>query len=156
MSKEIERKFLIKDQSFKKESLDKNYIVQGYLNSNPNRAVRIRAVNKKGYITIKGIGNDLGTTRFEWEKEIPIVEAEQLLNLCEKEIIEKYRYRVVAGNHIFEVDEFLGENEGLYIAEVELQHEDEKFDIPVWLGKEVTGIDKYYNVMLMKNPFKKW
>jgi len=155
MAKEIERKFLVKGD-FKPFAQKSTRITQGYLSSVPERAVRVRIKGDKGFITIKGIGNDAGTTRYEWEKEIPVSEVDDLLKICEPGVIDKTRYNVKHGEHIFEVDEFYGENQGLVVAEVELKSEDEAFEKPVWLGEEVTGDVKYYNVMLMKNPFTKW
>lgn len=156
MSIEIERKFLVKNDDFKDQSFQKKIIKQGYLNSDENRTVRIRISDKKAFITIKGKSNDTGTTRFEWEKEINLREAENLLLLCEPSIIEKTRYLVKVDNHIFEVDEFYGDNKGLIIAEVELNSETEKFKKPNWLAKEVTGDIKYYNSSISKQPFKDW
>ncbi|RKF05269.1 CYTH domain-containing protein [Tenacibaculum lutimaris] len=156
MTVEIERKFLVKSEAFKEISFQKNYIKQGFLNSDKERVVRVRIKDDKGFLTIKGASNTSGTTRFEWEREIDKNEAESLFNLCEKGIIEKYRYLVKVDNHTFEVDEFLGENNGLLIAEVELKNEDENFTKPEWLGEEVTGIAKYYNSNLSKHPFISW
>ena len=156
MAQEIEKKFLVVNQDFKKEAFDHSKIIQGYLSAVPERAVRIRIRNKSGFITIKGIGNQSGASRFEWEKEIPINEAEELLNLCEPGVIDKTRYRVKVDGGTFEVDEFHGENVGLIIAEMELANEDDHFERPSWLGQEVTGEAKYYNAMLMKLPFIKW
>lgn len=152
---EIERKFLVKSKHFKKESFRNEIISQGFLSSIPERTVRVRIKENLGFITVKGIGNKSGTTRFEWEKEIPLQEANDLLKICESGIIKKTRYYIKSENHIFEVDEFLGDNEGLIIAEIELTSEDEFFNIPVWLGEEVTGNIKYYNSYLSKHPFKK-
>ncbi|WP_299106350.1 CYTH domain-containing protein [uncultured Tenacibaculum sp.] len=156
MSVEIERKFLVLSDAFEKEANKKDYIKQGFLNSNKNRVVRVRVKNDQGFLTIKGPSNQSGTTRFEWEKEIPLEEAKSLLELCEEGIIEKYRYQIQVNNHLYEVDVFLGENEGLTVAEVELSSENEKFTKPNWLGREVTGLEKYYNSNLSKNPFSKW
>ena len=153
---EIERKFLTTSEAFKKEAFAKNRISQGYLSSIPERTVRVRIKENKGFITIKGVSNETGLSRFEWEKEIPIEEATALLKLCEKGIIDKTRFEVKIGNHIFEVDEFYGENKGLIIAEVELKSETETFEKPVWLGKEVTNDIRYYNSYLSKNPFRNW
>ena len=154
---EIERKFLLKDkEAFKQEAFRSTKIVQGYLNSDPFRTVRLRIRNEKGFLTIKGKSGEDGLSRFEWEKEIPLNEAENLIALCEPGLIEKIRYEVKSGDHIVEVDEFSGENEGLLIAEVELNAEDEKFQIPDWLGPEVTGQLEYYNSYLSKNPFRNW
>ena len=153
---EIERKFLVESTDFIKESTVNNRIVQGYLNSNPERTVRVRIKGDKGFLTIKGKGNENGTTRFEWEKEISLSEAEALLQLCESGIIGKIRYEIPLGKHTFEVDVFSGENQGLIIAEVELTSENEFFEQPNWLGKEVTGDKKYYNSYLSENPFCSW
>ncbi len=153
---EIERKFLVNDFSFIEHSSSQTRIVQAYLNSHPERNVRIRIKGDKGFITIKGIGNNSGTTRFEWEKEISIQDAEKLLPLCEAGAIDKIRYEVKIGLHIFEIDVFEGSNKGLVIAEIELSSEDELFEKPNWLGKEVTGEAKYYNSSLVKNPFANW
>lgn len=153
---EIERKFLVTSLDFKKESFAKNEIAQGYLNSNPERTVRIRIKGKKGFITIKGIGNESGASRMEWEKEIQFDEAKKLLEICEKGVIEKTRYEVKSGNHIIEIDEFHGKNSGLIMAEIELQNENETIKKPDWLGIEVTGNKKYYNSYISQNPYKNW
>ncbi|MCH3883579.1 CYTH domain-containing protein [Tenacibaculum aquimarinum] len=153
MALEIERKFLVNSDRFKEEAYQKNYIKQGFLNSNKNRTVRIRIMDDKGFLTIKGKSNKSGTSRFEWEKEISKTEAVELFLLCEKGIIEKYRYLVKSEKHTFEVDEFLGKNDGLVVAEIELSSEEESFKKPSWLGKEVTGKKKYYNSNLSKKPF---
>ena len=153
---EIERKFLVLSHDFINESFTQNRIVQGYLNSNPERTVRIRIKGDKGFLTIKGKGNESGTTRLEWETEIPLGEAEKLLLLCENGVIEKVRYEIKVGKHVFEVDVFSGGNEGLVMAEVELQSEDESFEKPIWIGKEVTNDVKYYNAYLNNHPFKDW
>lgn len=155
MAQEIERKFLVAGD-FKAEATKATRIIQGYLSSVPERTVRVRVKGEKGFITIKGIGNQSGASRFEWEKEIPTTEAEQLLAICEPGVIDKTRYLVKSGEHTFEVDEFCGDNEGLTVAEVELSSEEEAFQKPAWLGEEVTGDVKYYNSMLMKNPYKNW
>lgn len=153
---EIERKFLVKSNDFKEQAFSHNKIAQGYLSSIPERTVRVRIKGEKAFLTIKGIGQQGGMSRFEWENEIPIDEAIELLKLCEKGKIEKTRYEVKLGNHIFEVDEFYGENEGLVMAEVELKSETETFEKPEWLGEEVTNDKRYYNAYLSKNPFKSW
>jgi adenylate cyclase len=155
MGKEIERKFLVKGD-FRSFVSKQTRIVQGYLSSVPERTVRVRIKGDKGYITIKGIGNASGASRYEWEKEIPISETEDLLKICEPGVIDKTRFLVKAGPHTFEVDEFYGENNGLVLAEIELSSETESFERPAWLGEEVTGDTKYYNSMLMKNPFTRW
>jgi len=156
MSVEIERKFLVKNDDFKKVSFQQKTLKQGYLNSDKNRTVRIRISDNQAFITVKGISNDAGTIRFEWEKEIDIKEATEMLSLCEPTIIYKTRFLVKNGTHIFEIDEFYGENKGLIVAEIELNSEDESFEKPTWLGKEVTGIKKYYNANLSKFPFCDW
>ena len=156
MSLEIERKFLVKNEDFKKESYQKKTIKQGYLNSDKNRTVRVRISDNNAFLTIKGKSNASGTTRFEWEKEIDIIEAEQLLLLCEPSIIDKTRFYVKSEHHIFEVDEFYGDNNSLIVAEIELSSENEIFQKPTWLGEEVTGNKSYYNSCLSKIPFKNW
>jgi adenylate cyclase len=155
MANEIERKFLVKGE-FKNLASKSTRIVQGYLSSIPERTVRVRIKGDKGYITIKGIGNASGASRYEWEKEIPASEVEELLKICEPGVIDKTRYLVKVDNHTFEVDEFYGDNTGLVLAELELSSEEESFQKPNWLGEEVTGDTKYFNSMLMKNPFTKW
>jgi CYTH domain-containing protein len=156
MSLEIERKFLVKNEDFKKEFYQKTTIKQGYLNSDKNRTVRIRITDDAAFLTIKGKSNKTGTTRFEWEKEIDKQQGEQLLLLCEPSIIDKTRFYVKNEHHIFEIDEFYGDNLGLIVAEIELSSENEAFKKPSWLGLEVTGNDKYYNSKLSKNPYKNW
>ncbi len=153
---EIERKFLVTSQAFKKEARGSNRILQGFLNRDPLRTVRVRVSGDKGFITVKGKGNQSGTTRFEWEKEIPMHEAEALIPLCEPGVIDKKRYFVEVGKHVFEVDEFFGDNAGLIVAEIELSHEEEGYTRPEWLGEEVTNEIKYYNSQLSKRPFKSW
>ena len=155
MNYEIERKFLVKGE-FKSKAFTHRRIVQGYLSSVPKRVVRIRIKGDEAYLTVKSTVSGNGLTRFEWEKEISVEDAETMLTFCEKEIIEKTRYLVKVGAHIFEVDEFYGSNEGLFVAEVELQSEDEEFEKPDWLGEEVTHDVRYYNSMLVKNPYSKW
>ncbi len=156
MAKETERKFLVKNDSFKQQAVKALRITQGYISSVPERTVRVRIKGEKGFITIKGIGNESGASRFEWEKEIPVEDVKELLKICEPGVIDKTRYIVPVGNHTFEVDEFYGDNEGLVVAEVELKEENEEFEKPDWLGEEVTGDVKYFNSMLMKNPYKNW
>ena len=153
---EIERKFLVTSTEFLSESIPSNRIVQGYLNSNPERTVRIRIKGTQGFITIKGKGNESGTTRFEWEKEIEVTEAEQLLLLCEDGVIDKIRYEIPFGKHLYEVDVFEGDNKGLIVAEIELENENESFEKPNWLGEEVTGDDRYYNASLSTSSYKNW
>ena len=153
---EIERKFLVKGD-YKSHSFSHDRVVQGYMASNTGgRSVRIRIRGGKGYITIKGGTTPNGISRFEWEKEISLEDAEQLLKLCDPGVLDKTRYLVKAGNHTFEVDEFYGENEGLTVAEIELNEENEEFEHPDWLGEEVTGDRKYYNSQLIKKPYKGW
>ena len=156
MAKEIERKFLVKGDDFKNEAFKATRITQGYLSSVPERTVRVRVKGEKGFITIKGIGNASGASRYEWEKEIPVEEVKELLLICEPGVIDKTRYLVRAGELTYEVDEFYGDNEGLTVAEIELPDENAAFERPAWLGEEVTGDPRYYNSMLMKNPFKTW
>lgn len=153
---EIERKFLVNSEDFKKVAYSKSRIQQGFLNTNPERTVRIRIRDEEAYITVKGKNNEAGLTRFEWEKEIDKNEAEELLKLCEPGMIDKTRFLVKSEEHTFEVDEFYGENEGLIVAEVELSSEAEAFEKPNWLGNEVTGDARYYNSQLAKNPYKTW
>ncbi len=150
MGIEIERKFLVLNTDFKTESYRKITIKQGFLNTHKKRTVRIRITNDTAFLTIKGKSNKSGTTRFEWEKKIDIKEAKNLLLLCEKGIIEKTRYLVKNGKHTFEVDEFYGNHTNLIIAEVELDNENESFEKPSWLGREVTGDKQYYNSVLSK------
>ena len=153
---EIERKFLVTSTQSLSESIRSNRIVQGYLNSNPERTVRIRIKGTQGFITIKGKGNESGTTRFEWEKEIEVSEAEQLLLLCEDGVIDKVRHEIPFGKHLYEVDVFEGDNKGLIIAEIELENENQSFEKPNWLGAEVTGDDRYYNASLSTSSYKNW
>ena len=157
MAQEIERKFLVKGD-FKAEAFKAIRITQGYLCSVPERTVRVRVKGDKGFITVKGISNASGASRFEWEREIPVEEVRALLELAEPGVIDKTRYLVKAADavHTWEVDEFYGDNDGLTVAEVELADENEAFSQPEWLGEEVTGDPKYFNAMLMKNPYKNW
>lgn len=151
---EIERKFLV-DGEFKPFSRMAYSIRQGYICSEEGRTVRVRRKGDKGFLTVKGPSSRSGMSRFEWEKEIALEEAESLLRLCSS-TIDKTRYLVDVGSHTFEVDEFHGDNEGLVLAEIELSSEDERFDRPSWLGKEVTGDIRYYNSVLLRNPYKNW
>ena len=153
---EIERKFLVKSRAYRELSDSKTAMVQGFLNTDPDRTVRIRVHGEIGYITIKGRSNETGTTRFEWEDQLNVADARELLKICEPGLIEKTRYEVNLGDHTFEIDEFHGDNEGLIIAEIELQDENETFPRPDWLGKEVTGDTRYYNSNLTKQPYKTW
>lgn len=153
---EIERKFLVVSDTFKSEAFKNTRIVQAFLNTDKNRTVRIRIKGDDGYLTIKGKSSEDGLARFEWEKQISKSDAESLLDLCEEGQIDKIRYEVKVGDHVYEVDEFFGSNEGLIVAEVELNHVSENFNKPEWLGEEVTGQLKYYNSQLSKNPYKNW
>ena len=156
MAQEIERKFLVRNDSFKKLAYNYSRIAQGYICSGRGRTVRVRIRDEKGFLTIKGPAGENGLSRYEGEKEIPLDEAKKLMKLCEPGRIDKTRYLVQCEKHVFEVDEFYGENEGLVIAEVELESEDEMFEKPDFIGEEVTGIAKYYNSFLMKYPYTKW
>ena len=153
---EIERKFLVTSDAFKSEATHKNHIAQGYLNSHPERTVRVRIKGEIGFVTIKGKGNETGMSRFEWETEIALADVKNLIQLCENGVIDKIRYEVEVGNHTYEVDEFFGDNEGLVVAEIELKSEEETFEKPSWLGQEVTNDERYYNAYLSNNPFKNW
>lgn len=153
---ETERKFLVSDHRFIDLATQKSAIAQGYLNTHPERTVRVRIKGDEAYLTIKGKSSPNGLSRFEWEKPIAPDEARKLLGLCEPGVIEKTRYLVPAGRHTFEVDVFEGQNLGLVIAEIELSSEDETHEVPDWLGPEVTGQAKYYNANLIKNPFRSW
>lgn len=157
MAQEIERKFLVAGD-YKSEAYAAVRITQGYLSRVPERVVRIRIKGDKGFITIKGTPNDTGLSRFEWEKEIPLVDAQSLLKLAEPGVIDKTRHLIknTDGKHTWEVDEFHGDNEGLIMAEIELESESDLFDKPSWLGKEVTGDKRYYNAFLSEKPFKNW
>ena len=156
MAIEIERKFLVKGD-YKEFVIKKEKIVQGFLSTVPERTVRVRIKKDKAFLTIKGIGNKSGASRYEFEKEIDIDEAKDLLKICEKGVIEKTRHIIPIENGLFfEVDEFYGDNEGLILAEIELPTENAKFEKPDWLGEEVTGDKRYYNSILKKNPYKNW
>ena len=148
MKKEIERKFLVRNDKFKDQSVQKQKITQGYLSKDPERTVRIRITEKEAWITIKGKSNDTGTTRLEWEKSISLADGESLMKLCIATPIEKIRYIIPQKNLNFEVDEFFGHKSGLIIAEIELPSEATFFEKPDWLGDEVTGIKEYYNAMM--------
>ena len=155
MPQEIERKFLVRGE-YKPQAYAHSRIVQGYICSARGRTVRVRIRDGRGYLTIKGTSDTAGMSRYEWEKEIPLNEAKELMTLCEPGVIDKTRYLVRSGKHVFEVDEFYGENEGLTLAEVELSSEDEPFVKPDFIGQEVTGDVRYYNSQLMKHPYKEW
>jgi adenylate cyclase len=154
MAQEIERKFLVRGDAWRALARGTTYR-QGYLNSAKERTVRIRTADSQAFITIKGM--TVGATRFEYEYEIPLGDAKEMLEtLAEKPLIEKTRYKIQVGNLTWEIDEFLGENTGLIVAEVELKSEDQTFDKPVWVGDEVTYDPRYFNANLVKNPFTRW
>jgi len=156
VKQEIERKFLVKG-SYKEFATKQIRIIQGFLSTVPERTVRVRIKGNKGFLTIKGIGNESGVSRYEFEKEISLDDAKDLMAICEPGVIDKTRFIIPIENGLFfEVDEFYSENEGLTIAEIELPTENTPFQKPNWLGKEVTGEVQYYNAMLVKNPFKNW
>ena len=155
MALEIERKFLVSGE-FRDKAYACSHIEQGYIASGNGRTVRVRIRDQKGYLTIKGPSDASGLARYEFEKEITLAEAQDLMKICLPGRIEKDRYLVHNGRHTIEVDEFFGENEGLIIAEIELGSEDEEYQRPDWLGKEVTGDRKYYNSHLMRQPYKLW
>lgn len=160
---EIERKFLIRGD-FRPFVSHSERICQGYLCASPERTVRVRIKGDKGYLTIKGKSNLKGLARYEWEKEVPVNEAEELLTLCHPGVIEKVRHLVEVvsecdgfeTSHVFEIDVFEGANQGLVLAEVELRSEDEAFPRPEWLGEEVTGDKRYYNSWLSSHPYTTW
>ena len=153
---EIERKFLVKNDNFKHKAIRALKMTQGYLSKDPKRTVRIRISGEQAFITVKGEASKSGTSRFEWEKSILVEEAQNLIAMCLDGVINKIRHYVQYENHLFEVDEFLDDNHGLIVAEVELDNENEIFKCPEWLGKEVTGKKKYYNSQLSQNPFRRW
>lgn len=154
MAKEIERKFLVSGE-FRQDSPESYRIMQGYICSDPDRTVRVRVRGDKGFLTIKGHSSEDGLSRYEWEKEISVTEAVELMALCGSGVIDKTRYLVPFGKHTYEVDVFHGANEGLVLAEIELSDEQEAFEMPSWLGEEVTGDVRYYNSMLSLHPFSK-
>ena len=156
MAQEIERKFLVLNDSYKRESFSHSRIQQGYITSERGRTVRIRIRDEKAYITIKGPSLNGGLSRYEFEQEIPMDDARQLMALCEPGIIDKTRWLVKSGSHTFEVDEFFGDNAGLVMAEVELRSEDDVVQIPDFIGDEVTGDRRYYNSQLRQHPYKEW
>ena len=157
MGKEIERKFLV---SFLPEGMGGTNMRQGYLQPEKERAVRVRTVqkdeSKKGVLTIKGIGSESGMSRYEFEIEIPVPDADYLLSLCDKPLIEKTRYKYDYEDLTWEIDEFHGVNDGLVVAEVELESEEQQFKKPNFIGEEITGQVKYYNMMLLKKPYTTW
>ena len=153
---EIERKFIVRGNSYRQLAYASDRIKQGYICSGHGRTVRVWLRGGRGYLTIKGPSLDGGLSRYEFEKEITPDEAEQLFRLCEPGIIDKTRFLVKSGQHTFEVDEFYGENEGLVMAEVELSAPDEPYEKPAFIGKEVTGDRRFYNSHLRVNPFSAW
>ncbi|MDE6648244.1 MAG: CYTH domain-containing protein [Prevotella sp.] len=156
MALEIERKFLVLGDSYKHEAFSKSRIQQGYICSERGRTVRVRIKEERAYLTIKGPSLNDGLSRYEFEQEIPLDDARQLLQLCEPGIIDKTRWLIRSGRHTFEVDEFFGDNEGLVVAEVELANEDEPYEKPHFIGIEVTGDRRYYNSQLRSHPFTTW
>ena len=153
---EIERKFLVKSDEYKSEAFKVQLLSKAYLNNSPEKSVRIRIVDNEGFLTIKGPSYDGGLSRFEWEKNIPISEAKELMKLCVDQLILKKRYFVKYNNIILEVDEFLNNNNGLVLAEVELKTTSQNIVLPDWIAEEVTGVNKYYNLSLSTNPFSSW
>ena len=156
MNTEIERKFLVLDDSYKALSYAHSHIRQGYICSERGRTVRIRIRDEKAFITIKGPSLDGGLSRYEFEQEIPLADAEQLMTLCEPGIIDKTRWLVKSGEHTFEIDEFHGDNAPLVMAEVELKTAYDEPKLPHFIGKEVTGDRRYYNSQLRKHPYSLW
>jgi len=153
---EIERKFLVHSNAYKTQAAHKYRIAQGYLNADPERTVRLRIKGESGFLTIKGKTGASGMSRLEWETELSLAEIRPLMALCLPGMIDKIRYEIPMGKHVFEVDEFFGENAGLVIAEIELSSEDEPFEKPDWLGEEVTSDIRYYNAYLSTHPFGSW
>jgi CYTH domain-containing protein len=153
---EIERKFLVKDNSFVDSAFKKKHIRQGYLCADKERTVRVRITDNEAFLTIKSASNERGWSRYEFETQIQDIDAEELIKLCLPGIIDKVRHYVEYKGHIWEVDVFSGENEGLTVAEIELESEDDAFELPAWIDREVSGETRYYNAMLSKKPFTKW
>ena len=153
---EIERKFLVRNTDFMKAAKSKVLIVQGFLNTEPERTIRIRKKGNKAQLTVKGLSSEDGLSRFEWEHDIMASEAEQLFELCEPYLIRKTRYEIEVGEVVYEVDVFHDRNKGLIIAEVELESKEQEFDRPDWIGEEVTGQIRYYNSFISKNPYDSW
>ncbi len=156
MALEIERKFLVKDDSYRLLAVSSSHIRQGYICAQNGRTVRVRIRDDKAYLTIKGPSDNGGLSRFEWEKEISLEDGEDLMRLVQEGLIDKTRYLVPSGKHVFEVDEFYGQNQGLVVAEVELESENEEFLCPSFIGKEVTGDHRYYNSALSVHPYSTW
>jgi CYTH domain-containing protein len=153
---EIERKFLVRDNSFMEEAYSAKRIVQGYICADAERSVRVRIRGEEGFLTIKSASNERGWSRYEFEQPVDLKEAEELMKLCLPGRIDKVRYYVKAGGHTWEVDVFHGENEGLVVAEIELESETDVFDLPPWVDKEVSGKPQYYNSMLAAHPYSTW
>jgi adenylate cyclase len=153
---EIERKFLVLDDAYRAEAYRTYRIAQGYLCSAPERTVRVRLRDDEGFLTVKGPSDETGVSRYEFEQPVARADAEEMLRLCEPGIIDKERHLVRFGQHLWEVDRFHGDNEGLTVAEIELDRKDEPFERPAWLGREVTGEKRFYNAMLSKRPFNQW
>jgi len=152
MAIEIERKFLVQGEAWR--SAEATYYCQGYLNRDKSRTVRVRVAGDQAFITIKGVS--VGASRKEFEYEIPVTDAEELLLLCEQPLIEKYRHKIAYEGFVWEVDEFLGENAGLVVAEIEVPSEDTVFAVPNWVGREVTDDSRYYNSALSQHPYSQW
>ena len=150
---EIERKFLVKNNAFVDKAFKRCHIIQGYICSDAERSVRVRIREDDAFLTIKSASNERGWSRYEFEQPLKMNDAEELLKLCLPRLIDKVRYYIKFSSHTWEVDVFHGENEGLIIAEIELTSEDEQFELPEWVGREVSGDPKYYNMMLAKQPF---
>ena len=160
MMMEIERKFLLAEHVdelyIRKLAIQSQRIQQAYLNSNPDRTVRVRRKGEHAFLTVKGRSSSDGLSRYEWEKPISLEEAEELFRLCEPGLIDKMRYVVPLGQQRFEVDVFYANNQGLILAELELSHISESIERPSWLGSDVTGDARYYNSQLMKKPYSQW
>ncbi|MEW6024333.1 MAG: CYTH domain-containing protein [Pseudomonadota bacterium] len=154
MGVEIERKFLVEGDAWR--TLGKSTLLrQGYLSTDATRTVRVRIDGERAFLTIKG--KSVGASRGEWEYPIPVPEAAELLDtLCQQPLVEKVRHRIASGPHTWEVDEFLGANAGLVVAEIELALEDEAFEQPDWIGREVTGDARYFNSRLISHPYSEW
>ncbi len=156
MAIEIEKKFLVTNDNYRKQAYKTDLIIQGYICRQNGNSARVRIRGNKGYLTIKGPSLDGGISRYEWEREISLTEADELLKLCDNAKIEKKRYLVECGAHTYEIDEFFGDNAGLVVAEIELKDKDEPFEKPDFLGREITGEARYYNSHLTQFPYKEW
>ncbi|MEO0433164.1 MAG: CYTH domain-containing protein [Cyanobacteria bacterium J06656_5] len=154
MAQEIERKFLVQSDAWRSLAAGR-YYCQGYIPTQGKQTVRVRIIGDQGYLTLKGPA--IGISRSEFEYEIPLADAQAMLSeLCQTPLIEKHRYHIPLGNVVWEIDDFLGENQGLIVAEVELAHAEQVVELPGWIGEEVTGDSRYYNASLVRNPFKNW